>query len=273
MYIGTGNPYPFKDGRNRPGDNLYTSSIVALNPDTGQLVWHFQMTPHDDHDYDGNQVTVLFDRKLRGKQRKLLGLVGRGGFVFVLDRTSGENLVSEKIFPEVNWTLHNRPNGTPEPDLQKSPQAGGVLVFPSSEGVTNYPAPAFNPQTGLIYSNVVKSWSLFYTTGGEYFLGDFRNSLRAFDPTTGKTVWAHEYIEPYGIHARYPGVLSTAGELIFTGDVSGNVVAFNARTGKIIWHDELISASVGNAPMTYMLDGKQYIVVASGDNLFAYSLP
>jgi alcohol dehydrogenase (cytochrome c) len=273
MYLGTGNPFPFKDGRNRPGDNLYTSSIVALNPDTGQLVWHFQMTPHDDHDYDGNQVTVLFDRKLGGQQRKLLGLVGRGGFVFVVDRTTGENLVSEKIFPEVNWTRHNRQDGTPEPDLHKSPQAGGVLVFPSSEGITNYPAPAFNPQTGLIYSNVVKSWSLFYTTGGEYFLGDFRNSLRAFDPTTGKTVWAHEYLEPYGLHARYPGVLSTAGGLIFTGDVSGNVVAFNARTGKIVWHDELLSASVGNAPMTYMLDGKQYIVVASGENLFAYSLP
>jgi alcohol dehydrogenase (cytochrome c) len=272
IFFGTGNPYPMKDGRTRMGDNLYTSSIVALDADTGKLAWHFQMTPHDDHDYDGNQITMLFDKVVKGKRRKLLGVLGRGGFVFVVDRTTGENLVSEKIFPEVNWTSHNRPNGTPEPDMHKSPQAGGVLVFPSSEGVTNYPAPAYNPQTGLMYSNVVKSWSLFYTAG-ESFFGDFRTSLRAFDPDTGKTVWAHDYIEPYGIHARYPGVLSTAGGLLFTGDVSGNFVAFDAKTGKIVWHDELIDASVSNAPMSFVLDDKQYVVVASGENLFAYTLP
>jgi PQQ-dependent dehydrogenase (methanol/ethanol family) len=272
IYFGTGNPFPMKDGRTRVGDNLYTCSIVALDADTGKLVWHFQMTPHDDHDYDGNQVTMLFDRQIKGQGRKLLGLIGRGGFVFVLDRVTGENLVSERIFPEINWTRHLRPNGTPEPDMHKSPTAGGVLVFPGSEGITNFPASAYSPQSGLMYSNVVRSWSLFYTSG-EYFLGDFRNSLRAFDAESGRTVWAHEYPEPYGIHARYPGVLSTAGELIFTGDVSGNVVAFDARDGKILWHDELPSAPVGNAPMSFVLDGRQHVVIASGEQLFAYALP
>ena len=273
LFFGTGNPDPIKDGADRPGDNLYTSTIVALDADSGQLKWHFQMVPHDDHDYDGTQTTVLFSKRVAGKERKLLAQVSRSGFLFVLDRVTGENLVSQKIFPEVNWTDHNRPNGTPEPTLAKSPQAGGVLLFPSSEGVTNWPSPSYSPQTGLIYVNTVKSRGVFYPKGREYIIGSFRNSLRALDPLTGKVAWVHEYLEPYGINARYPGVLSTAGGVIFTGDVSGNFVAFDAMSGEILWHDELPSYSVSNAPISYVLDGKQHIVVGSGDQLFAYTLP
>lgn len=273
LYFGTGNADPMKDGSKRLGDNLYTSTIVALDADTGKLAWHFQATPHDDHDYDATQVTVLFDRKIKGKQRKLLALAGRNGFLIVLDRTNGESVLTQKIFPEVNWSRFNRPNGQPEPYLGKSPQPGGALVFPSSEGTTNWPAPAYSPQTGLLYFNAVQSRSIFYPDGDEYFIGSFKNSLRAIDPVTGKLAWTHEYQEPYGIHARYPGVLSTAGGLIFTGDVSGNAVAFDARTGKILWHDELPLTAVSNAPISYVLDGKQYVAVGTGDQIVAYALP
>jgi alcohol dehydrogenase (cytochrome c) len=271
VIFGTGNPYPMKDGRTRPGDNLWTSSVVALNADTGKMAWWFQMTPHDDHDYDGNQVTMLFDAKVDGVLRKLVGMVGRNGFVFVLDRTNGRSVSTTRIFDTVNWTRFLRPDGTPEPDPAKSPSAAGVLVSPSSEGATNYPATAYSPETGLIYSNVVNSWSMAYTSG-ETFFGDFRNSLRAYEAATGKLVWSHDYLEPYGVNARYPGVLATAGGIVFTGDVSGNVVGFDARTGAIVWHDELPQTLVTNAPISYRLDGRQYLVVGTGDRLVAYTL-
>lgn len=273
LYFGTGNADPMKDGSKRLGDNLYTSTIVALNADTGKMAWHFQVTPHDDHDYDATQVTVLIDRVIDRKPRKLLALAGRNGFLVVLDRTNGQSVLTQKIFPEVNWSRFNRPSGQPEPYIGKSPQPGGALVFPSSEGTTNWPAPAYSPQTGLLYFNAVKSRSLFYPDGDEYFIGSFRNSLRAVDPVTGKLAWSHEYHEPYGIHARYPGVLTTAGGLVFTGDVSGNAVAFDARTGEILWHDELPRFAVTNAPISYVLDGRQYVAVGSGDQIVAYALP
>jgi alcohol dehydrogenase (cytochrome c) len=271
LYFGTGNPYPMKDGRTRPGDNLWTSSIVALNADTGKLVWHFQMTPHDDHDYDGNQVTMLFDARIGGVTRHLLGLVGRNSFLFVVDRTTGKSVTTAQLYDSMNWSRFVRPDGTPEPDPAKSPSPAGVLVSPSSEGSANYPASAYSPQTGLMYANVANSWSMFYTSG-ETIFGDFRNSLRAYHPVTGKTIWSHDYPEPYGVNARYPGVLATGGGLVFSGDVSGNVVAFDARNGEILWHDELPETLVMNAPMSYLLDGAQYVVVGSGDRLVAYTL-
>jgi alcohol dehydrogenase (cytochrome c) len=273
IYLGTGNPWPLRDGRSRPGDNLWTSSVVALNPDTGKMAWYFQMTPHDDHDYDGDQVTILFDREVGGQPRKLLGLVGRNGYIFVLDRQTGDNLATRKFLETANWAVPDlRSNGTPEPDKNKAPSQGGALVSPGSDGATNYPAPAYNPRTQLIYSNTVKSWSLFYEGGtNEYMVGDFRNALRAFDSATGKEKWAHHYRTASGFLAGYPGVLSTQAGLIFTGDPSGNLVAFDADSGKVLWHDELPFV-VSNAPETYFVGGRQYIVVGSGPNLYAYAL-
>lgn len=272
LYFGTGNADPMKDGRSRLGDNLYTSTIVALDADTGELAWHFQATPHDDHDYDATQVTVLLEAEVEGEERRLLGLAGRNGFFILLDRLTGENILTRKIFDEVNWSNFNRPNGSPQPYIGKSPQPGGALVFPSSEGATNWPAPSFSPDTGLFYFNAVRSRSLFYLDGEEYFIGSFRNSLRAIDPVSGETIWHHDYQEPYGIHARYPGVMTTAGGLLFTGDVSGNLVAFDASSGEILWHDELPVNAVNNAPITFMMDGKQYVVVGTGQQLVAYAL-
>jgi alcohol dehydrogenase (cytochrome c) len=273
LIFGTGNPDPIRDGRARPGDNLFTDCAVALDADTGLMKWYFQATPHDDHDYDNNQSMSLANVTVGGRPRKVVTWISRNGYFFTLDRTTGENLVTARLFPNTNWALDRlRSSGTPEPIQNKSGSRGGSLLSPSSEGVVNYPSQSFSPHTGLHYSNIVNSYSVFYWSG-ESFLGTFKNALRATDPATGKVAWQHDYLEPYGIHARYPSVLSTAGGLLFTGDISGNFVAFDARTGKILWHDELPEASVTGVPVSYSIDGAQYVAVPSGAKVVAYRLP
>ena len=272
LIFGTGNPDPIKDGRARPGDNLFTGCTVALDADTGEMKWYFLAVPHDDHDYDNNQSMSLATVNVAGKTRKVVTWMTRGGYFFTLDRTTGDNLVTSKVFPNINWAFDRiRSNGTPEPIENESPSRGGALVSPSSEGVVNYPSQSFSPQTGLHYTNIVNSYSMFYWSG-ESFLGTFKNSLRATDPATGKVVWQHDYIEPYGIHSRYPSVLTTAGGLLFTGDISGNFIAFDARTGKILWHDELPDSAVTGVPVSYELSGKQYLAVPTGNRIVAYTL-
>jgi alcohol dehydrogenase (cytochrome c) len=272
LIFGTGNPDPFKDGRSRPGDNLFTDCTVALNADTGRMVWYFQTAPHDDHDFDNNQAMSLATINVGGRPRKVVTWTTRGGYFFTLDRTTGENMVTYRVFPNVNWAFDRlRSNGTPEPIQNKSASRGGSLVSPSSEGAVNYPSQSFSPQTGLHYTNIVNGYSMFYWSG-ESFLGTFRNSLRAADPATGKTVWQHDYLEPYGIHARYPSVLTTAGGLLFTGDISGNFVAFDAKTGRILWHDELPDSSVTGVPVSFSIDGKQYVLAPAGSKMIAWTL-
>jgi alcohol dehydrogenase (cytochrome c) len=198
--------------------------------------------------------------------------LSRNGYFFTIDRTTGENIVTSKVFPNTNWSFDRlRSSGPPEPIQNKSLSRGGTLVSPSSEGVANYPAQSFSPQTGLHYTNIVNGYGEFYWSG-ETFIGTFKNSLRATDPATGKVAWQHDYLEPYGIHARYPSVLTTAGGLLFTGDISGNFVAFEAKTGEILWHDELPEASVTGVPVTFTIGGKQYLAVPSCTKIVAYAL-
>jgi len=272
LIFGTGNPDPIKDGRTRPGDNLFTDCTVALNADTGKLAWYFQATPHDDHDYDNNQSMSLATIRVNGVERNVVTWISRNGYFFTIDRTTGENIVTSKVFPNVNWAQDRiRSSGTPERNENKAGSRGGSLVSPGSEGAVNYPSQSFSPQTGLHYTNVVNNYSPFYWSG-ETFLGTFKNSLRATDPATAKVVWQHEYLEPNGINARYASVLTTAGGLLFTGDISGNVIAFDASTGKILWHDELPEASVTGVPVSYTIDGAQYVAVPSGSKIVAYRL-
>ena len=272
LILGTGNPDPIKDGRARPGDNLFTDCTIGLDADTGKMAWYFQATPHDDHDYDNNQSMSLATITIAGQPRRVVTWTSRNGYFFTIDRTTGENLVTYKVFPNTNWAFDRlRASGTPEPIQNKSLSRGGSLVSPSSEGVVNYPAQSFSPQTGLHYTNLVNGYGMFYWSG-ETFIGTFRNSLRAADPATGATVWQHDYLEPYGIHARYSSVLSTAGGLLFSGDISGNFVAFDARTGKILWHDELPDSSVTGVPESYSIGGKQYVLVPAGTRIVAYTL-
>jgi acido-empty-quinoprotein group A len=282
LYVPTGNPNPVLDGRRRPGANLYTASIVALDVDTGKMKWHFQGSPHDTHDWDGTQVPVLFDAEIDGKPRKLLAQANRNGFFFVLDRTNGQAIVSKPFIETANWFTGVDQKGQPIPNPDKEPQIPGVLVSPSTDGAANYPAPSFNPDTGLFYINATESWSLYYLTervsnavgwGGafEYHTGVFDSALRALDYRTGSVKWEHRYPGLGFWSSTYPGILSTAGKLLFTGDPVGNFIAYDPAEGKVLWHTNLGSI-VCNSPITYMLDGKQYVVVASGDTLYAFSL-
>lgn len=273
LIFGTGNPSPFKDGRARPGDNLFTDCIIGLNPDTGKMVWYFQATPHDDHDYDNNASMAMADIMVGGKKRKVVTWLSRNGYSYTVDRTTGENIQTTKVLKTANWAMDKlRTNGTVEPNDRKSLSRGGTLVSPTSDGAANFPAQSFSPQTGLHYSQVIGGWSLFYW-GGESMFGTYKNYLRADDPATGRTVWTHDYANPTGPHsANYPSMLTTAGGLLFAGDISNNFIAFDAKTGKILWHDELPDAMTTGVPATYQLDGKEYVVVPSGSHIISYVL-
>ena len=275
LYWGTGNPNPVLVGDERLGDNLYTCSIVALNPDTGKLVWAFQPSPHDVHDWDAVETPVLFNAEFKGKPRKLLAQASRNSFFFVLDRTNGEHLVTAP-FIDQTWASGVDSKGRPIAKPDAVPSSDGVLVEPSSDGGTNWMAPSFSPQTSLFYVNARRIFSVFYrTTEGkaEGWGGRDRNlwansTLRALDYKTGKVVWNHEL----GNGSTIAGILTTAGRLLFTADNSGNLLALDPATGKTLWHLNL-GGELLASPMTYALDGRQYLIVPIQDNLYAFALP
>ncbi len=277
LYWGTGNPNPVMAGQSRKGANLWTCSIVALNPDTGKLVWYFQASPHDTHDFDNVETPVLFDAKVDGKPRKLLAQAARNGYFFVLDRTSGKNLLT-KPYVNLNWSLGVNESGVPIPDANKEPKPDGALVSPASIGATNWNPPSYSVETGLFYVNASQSYSEFYLTdaspnpqgyGGKDLPLYARASLRAIDPTTGDVEWSHNYHEGFGMWM--PGILTTAGKLLFTGDPATNLIAFDPATGKLLWHYRMDSG-LSNGPETFLLNGKQYLVVGGGEFLYAFTL-
>lgn len=275
LYWGTGNPNPVMAGEARPGDNLYTCSIVALNPDTGKLVWYFQPSPHDIHDWDAVETPVLFDAEFKGKPRKLLAQASRNGFFFVLDRTNGQHLVTAP-FIDQTWASGVDSRGRPIAKPEASPSPDGALVEPSSDGSTNWMAPSFDPQTGLFYVNARRVFSVYYRTAvgkPEGWGGRDRNlwansTLRALDYRTGKVMWNHEIGEDESI----AGILTTAGHLLFSADNSGNLLALDPATGKTLWHLNVGGRMVAS-PMTYQLDGRQYLIVPVQDILCAFALP
>jgi len=275
-YLGTGNPNPVMAGQGRKGDNLWTCSIVALNPDTGKLAWYFQASPHDTHDWDAAQTPVLIDGQINGQPRKLIAQASRNGYFFVLDRTNGKSILS-KPFIDLNWSKGVDAKGQPVPDPAKEPHTDGTLVIPASGGASNWPSPSFDPETGLLYVNSSSSYSLFYLTdtedkpegyGGRDSGVWSKVALKAIDYKTGQIRWSHEYIERANGAS---GILTTAGKLLFTGDPNGNFIAYDPATGRILWHSHL-PAPVSNAPMSYELDGKQYLVVGAGDSLYAFTV-
>ena len=277
IYWGTGNPNPVHAGQGRKGDDLWTCSIVALNPDTGKMAWWFQASPHDTHDWDNVETPVLFDAEFDGRPRKLLAQASRNGYFFVLDRTNGKRLVTAP-FIDLNWSKGVDARGEPIPDPAKEPKTDGSLVVPASNGATNWPPPSFDPVTGLFYVNTTQSYSVFYLTdtaerpegyGGRDSGVWSQSALKAIDYKTGKIRWSHPF---RGEGFATPGLLSTAGNLLFTGDHSGNFIAFDPASGKILWHAGL-AAPVTNGPMTYELDGRQYLVVGARDMLYAFISP
>jgi alcohol dehydrogenase (cytochrome c) len=278
LYWGTGNANPVFAGQGRKGANLYTASIVALNPDTGKLVWHFQASPHDTHDWDNVETPVLFDANINGKPRKLLAQGARCGWFFVLDRTNGQSLVSKPFTGTGNWAKGVDSKGQPIPDPSKEPQVDGSMIDMPAMGATNWPPPSYDPQTELFYLNGTEGYGIAYLYdtspepegygggGGGNF--DTRSSLFALDIHTGNVKWKHSH---EGANAGMSGgILTTAGHLLFTGD-SGQFVAFDPQDGKILWHQR-ISSPLSNGPSTYLLDGKQFIIAGAGDTLYALTL-
>ena len=279
LYWGTGNPHPVLAGEGRKGDNLYTCSIVALNPDTGKLVWYFQPSPHDTHDWDAVETPVLFDASLHGKSRKLLAQASRNGYFFVLDRVTGEHLLTTPFIP-VDWASGVDGKGRPIPDSNREPQPDGALTKASAAGATNWMAPSFDPQTGLFYVNAVKGYSIWYLAqseeeekaedhqgGGSGALWS-ESVLVALDYQTGKPRWSRKNGSGRGA----AGILTTAGGLLFTGDTEGNLLVLDAESGKVLWHTAP-GGSLSSSPMTYQLDGRQYVLTGVDGVLYAWSLP
>jgi acido-empty-quinoprotein group A len=274
-YFGTGDaapprraPHPNAEGE----DSLYTTSLIALNPDSGKKVWHFQVTPHDDKDYDAGQTPILFDAEFNGQQRKLVAQVNRNGYYFLLDRVTGKSLVTVKYMPETNWGMGIDALGHVIPDHTKDVgNPAGTLVSPYALGSTNWWAPSYDPKTGLIFVNAARSWNYSSRSGGGRLRYPREYVTMALDYKTGKVVWTHE-LGNKGPGNLISGLLTTAGDVLFSGDSTGNFLAMAPATGKTLWHAN-VDQFITNAPMTYVLDGRQYILVAAVDTFFAFTLP
>ena len=279
--IGTGNPTPGYTGQGRAGDNLYSCSLVAFNVDTGKIVWHYQTSPHDTHDWDSAQTPILIDGTIAGRPRKVISTAARNGYFFTVDRVTGEPIISALFGTTTNWTKGIRKNLAPDPNPAKEATIPGSLVSPVEGGVTNWPPPAYSPDTGLFYVHERNGFNLLYLTetdprgsmglAGKAVgqVGAWPSALRAIDYKTGKAAWRHEFPGVTGAGGS-GGILATAGRLLFTGDGGGNFVAFDATSGKPLWHSRIGSPS--NAPQTFQVGGKQYVLVAVGDTLYAFSL-
>ena len=282
LYWAIGNPGPDMIGDDRQGDNLYSDSVVALDPKTGQRKWHFQFTPHDVHDYDAQQPLVLVDANWRGQPRKLLVQANRNGFFYVLDRTSGEFLLGTQYVKNVTWASGLTSAGRPIVVPNMEPTREGKRVCPSLEGASNWYSASFSPRTNLFYVQTNDKCGIFtrmdqtWEPGKSFMGGTFgpapepaQRVLRALDIQTGKVVWE---VPQFGTVESWGGVLSTAGDVVVFADDSGALAAADARTGKLLWSFQ--TSQIWKAsPMTYLFDNRQFIAVASGPNIMAFGLP
>jgi alcohol dehydrogenase (cytochrome c) len=283
LFWPTGNPCPDFNGDERKGDNLYSSSVLALQPDTGKLKWYFQYTPHDLHDWDAAQTPMVVDAEFQGRSRQLLLQANRNGFFYVLDRTDGHFLLAEPFVKNLNWASGVGPDGRPQVLPGAEPTIQGVKVCPVVDGATNWMSTAYNPATGLYYVMALEKCGIYtkssawWEPGKSFYGGGTRQIpgepgqkfLRALDIQTGKIVWEYPQI---GSARTWGGVLSTAGGLVFFGEDSGAFAALDAKTGQALWHfqtNQLWKAS----PMTYVAGGRQFVAVAAGSGVFAFGLP
>ena len=283
LFWTTGNPCPDYNGDERGGDNLYSDSVVALDPASGKLRWYFQYTPHDVHDWDSAQTAMLVDAPFQGRPRKLLLHANRNGFFYVLDRTNGQFLRATAFVQKQNWAKGIGSDGRPIVNHDADPTPQGSKACPAVDGATNWFSNAYNPATGLFYLMALEKCNIYtksdavWTAGESYYGGEVRDVpgergqkfLRAIDLETGKFAWE---IPQTGNAQSWGGVLSTAGGVVFFCEDSGAFAAVDARSGKLLWHfqtSDLWKAS----PMTYMASGKQYVAVAAGSHILAFSLP
>jgi len=283
VYWPTGNPCPDYNGDERKGDNLYSNSVVALDAKTGKLRWYFQFTPHDLHDWDAAETPMLVDAEFRGQPRKLLAQANRNGFFYVLDRETGEFLLGAPFIHKLTWASGLDVKGRPQVVSGSEPSVQGTKVCPSVIGATNWNSTAYNPATGLFYvlalesCNIYTKSSAWWEPGKSFYGGGTRRVpdetgekfLRAIELQTGKIVWEVPQLAPgFGLS----GVLTTAGGLVFFGDDSGAFAAVDAKTGKALWHFHT-NEFWHSSPMTYAVDGRQYIGVSVGSNIIAFALP
>jgi PQQ-dependent dehydrogenase (methanol/ethanol family) len=275
LYWPTGNPFPDTDGDDRGGVNLYTNCVVALDAKTGKLRWHFQFTPHDLHDWDATEPPVLVDATFHGSLRQLLLQANRNGFFYVLDRTSGQFLLGKPFVKKLTWASGIGPDGVPQLLEGNQPTPGGTKTCPAVRGATNWYSTAFNPETRLFYVMAVEDCNMYRQAKlGGY--DPYRNRadqpekyLRALDIETGKIVW--EVPQVGAPESNYSGVLSTAGGLVFYGETGGGFAAVDAKSGATLWHYETNQVWKAS-PMTYMVEGRQYIAIASGGNIISFAL-
>ncbi len=275
LYWGTGNPTPVLTGKTRPGDNLYTCSIVALDVDTGKLSWGFSVSPHDTHDWDAVEPPVLVDGQFHGQPKKMLMQASRNGYFFVIDRTNGKSLLTVPYGP-TNWTTGIDKDGHPIPNVDKEPTPDGRFIAPDEGGMTNFRSPSFDPKTGLFIVDAHPSYSIYFAKPADGYYGwagaDYglwgKGVLEAIDYQTGKIRWSHD-LGPGGSNA---GVLSTDSGVTFTGDAHGNLLALATADGKTLWHVGT-GSSMNSSPITYELDGRQYVLTSSGGVMFAWALP
>jgi alcohol dehydrogenase (cytochrome c) len=289
IYWAVGNPAPEFDRAARGEmDNLFTNSVVALDADTGKMKWHYQFTPDDGHDWDSVQDMMLVDRVWRGQNRKLLMHADRNGHFYVLDRTNGKFLFGTP-FVYQNWNGGFDDNGRPRqlPGTNSTPQ-GSVLVYPTVGGATNFQAPSYSPQTGWFYLAFSEGGQVYTSASqtiarGQQYLGRGRAAgpapargpnqpaanagIRALDPETGNAMWSYRLYQGSITN----GVLATGGNVVFVSERNGNIIALDAKSGKYLWHYQ----TGGNhqaSPISYSIDGKQYIALAAGNVVFSFAL-
>ncbi len=275
LYWAVGNPFPATDGDQRKGANLYTNCVVALEAKTGKLRWHFQFTPHDLHDWDATEPFVLVDTTYRGRERKLLLQANRNGFVYVLDRTTGEFLLGKPFVKKMNWASGIGLDGKPQLLPANQPTKAGVKTCPSVRGATNWYSTSFHPGTKLFYVMAVEDCSI-YTQSQRGGYEGYRvpsdsglKFLRALNIETGEVAWEIPQVGPQ--EANYSGVLSTAGGVLFYGETGGRFAAVDAKTGKTLSTFKA-SESWRGSPMTYMVNGRQHVAIASGGNILSFAL-
>jgi alcohol dehydrogenase (cytochrome c) len=291
-YWGIGNPGPDWNGDKRKGDNLYTDSVVALDPDTGKLKWHYQFSPHDEFDYDSVQVPVLADMEYQGRSRKVMLWANRNGFYYTLDRATGQFLVG-KPFTQVNWASGFDEQGRPMRVPGKVPSREGTLIYPSNQGATNWYSPSFSSRTGLFY---IPAWdntfSVYVKTDEEFVEGqryssgmhnssfgpnrgiqnntrkpeDGHGAVIAIDPKTGEKKWQFNLTD-----VTDAGILTTDSDLLFSGGREEYFYALDARSGNLLWKTAL-GGAIMNGPITYSVGGKQYVAVAAGNSLYVFGL-
>jgi alcohol dehydrogenase (cytochrome c) len=282
LYWTTSNAAPDFVGDSRPGDDLYTACVLALNPITGALKWYFQFTPHDLYDYDANQTPVLLSANVNGRMRDLLVQANRNGFLYVLDRTDGKFLKATPFVEKLNWAKGIDPSGRPILS-GRIPSAEGTEICPSIDGATNWFSPSYNPDTGFFYVMALESCGVFFAHPQSFTLGQTlyatgtklapddhaQKVLLAYSVPEGKIVWRYPQV---GAGNSWGGTLTTAGELVFFANDSGALEAVEARTGRSLWQfptGQRIYAS----PMSYAVDGVQYVALATGSDVISFSLP